>query len=102
MRVVERNGDFLRGFCRAIFRFGSAGFGDADGQEQACGRRQWGEVVGREPEGGFYEVGGERGGIEELGDGFAGEIWCGDFFEDDAGARGAAKRDDDDVAGDEL
>lgn len=47
-------------------------------------------------------MGGERGGIEELGDGFAGEIWCGDFFEDNAGTRGAAKGDDDDMAGDEL
>ena len=43
-------------------------------------------------------MGGERSGVEEFGDGFAGEGGLFDAFEDEAGASGAAEGNDDDVA----
>jgi len=43
-------------------------------------------------------VRGERSGVEELGDGLAGEGGFCNFFKDDAGARGAAEGNGDDVA----
>lgn len=44
---------------------------------------------------------GERGLIEEAGDGFTSEGGPFDLLKDDAGARGAAKGNEDDVAGGE-
>lgn len=43
-------------------------------------------------------MGGEGGFVEEFGDGLAFEGRLGDFFEDDADARGFAEGDGDDVA----
>ncbi len=66
-------------------------------EEEGGASREWGEVVGGEPEGGAEEVRGEGGGVEEFGDGLARERGLGDFFEDDAGAGGFAEGDGDDV-----
>lgn len=55
---------------------------DADWQQQICRCREGGEIISGEPEGGFKEVGGKRGGVEEFGDGFARERWFGNFFKD--------------------
>ncbi len=71
---------------------------NSDGEEEGSGSGEGREVVGGEPEGGFEEVRGEGGGVEEFSDWLAGERGLRDFFEDDADAGSSAERDGDDVS----
>ncbi len=60
-----------------------------------------GEVIIGEPEGGFDEMGGNGGRMEEAEDGLSWEINRGDALFDDAENSAATDRDEDEVAGEE-
>lgn len=73
-------------------------FVDSYREKEGSTGREGREVVGGEPEGGFEEVRGDGGGVEEFDDWLAGERGLGDFFEDDTDTRSLAEGNSDDMS----
>ena len=68
-------GDFW-GFCGDFWGFWLAtGFFNANREKKGSNRGEGEEVIFAEPEEGFEEMRGERGGIKGFYDGFDGEFW---------------------------